>query len=378
MKKVLFMLVAVCLGSAAEAKSDRSGWNAAFDLLRQTTTGTAQPTNTCLSPLSLQMALAMVNEGAAGKTRAQLGRLLPGNIDQLTTHLAADATLTSANSIWINHDFASAVHDSFAERNRQLYGAEIRVRHFGNQLPVEMNDWCNEHTHGLIPGIIDHVDKQDKMLLVNALYFRAEWCHQFETRKTKEAPFHREDGASVQVPMMHETCSWEYAENNLCQCIVLPYACESEASTRYSMYILLPRPELTLQGLLSHLDARWMKRLKLSRQRVQLQLPKWECSVSTDLAEPLKQMGITRPFTSDAEFTGISNAPLSISQILQKTRIRVDESGTEAAAVTMVGMLGAAPQKLKEPKQMIVNRPFIWVLVETESMTPVFVGTTTF
>lgn len=387
MKKIFSFLLLAVAAMTVSAQTEQSStpaadpWTVASQLLQaevhaQRSAGKIQ--NTCLSPLSLEMALAMAAEGASAQTADELRSLIPANLPKLYRQLLRDgSTLSAANSIWINQEIAKSVKKKFLKRNRRKYGAEVTRLVFDPAAVVRINQWCSLQTRGLIPSIIGQLERDDQMVLINALHFKTDWEDEFEADRTHPKPFHLSGGGQEIVPMMTQTQHWAYTEDEYCQAIRLPYRHNEGDKTAYAMYILLPRKNVpVLEFIDNQLSAEYWRSLSFGMPRqVRLQLPKWESQYSTSLVRPLQEMGIRRIFTPQAQFPGISRTPLMVGDILQKTFIRVDEKGTEAAAVTAVMMkLTSAGPNQNQPIEMNVNRPFLYLLVETTTQTPVFVG----
>lgn len=382
------LAVTTMAAATAKTKNNADAWDVACRLLqaeKQMQQGGKEAPNLCVSPLSLELALAMVAEGASGETATELSSLLPANVTNLSKELTSDGqTLTAANSIWVNQDIATNVKKKFIKNNVKKYDAEVTRLAFNPAAVARINLWCKDKTRGLIPSIISQLNADDKMVLVNALYFKAEWKNEFKKNQTHDRPFHLSDGSDIEVPMMLQTSHLSYAEDDYCQAVGLPYKQKADEQsgepiekTQYAMYVLLPKEGIRITDFVNRqLSASYWKQLKFgAEEQVRLQLPKWENNYSTSLVRPLQQMGIQRIFSPKAQFGGISKTPLTVGDILQKTYIKVDEKGTEAAAATAVIMrlTSAAPAK-KRPIEMTVDRPFVYFLVETTTNTPVFAG----
>ena len=400
MKKTFLTILTfgcICVSALAQAplvwnegntnSPSAASWNTTFQLLKEEIDlRRSKPGNLCLSPLSLQVALAMVSEGAADRTLTEIEDLLPPTMSQTYFLLLNKSqTLTAANSIWMNNDFAKNVKKDFIQRNTRKYDAEVHNIKFNSVGVRSINDWCKKKTKGLISNIIDRLNREDKMVIANALHFKAEWEIPFEKSDTRKQPFSLLDGRNVNVQMMQKTDTWEYAEDMYCQAISLPYEVATDAATseplentRYTMYILLPQEGLSLKDFINmQLNTEYWQSLDFeSVSNIHLQLPRWKSDFSASLVEPLRRMGMRQAFTRDAQFPGITKSnSLLISNILQKTYINVNETGTEAAAATaaIMTMKCAAPT-MDKPIEMNVNRPFVYILAEQTTDTPVFVG----
>jgi len=368
--------VSIALSNNALAKKNQSNWDVAFDLLRTQSDGQNE---CCVSPLSLQFALGLVNEGATGQTKKQIGALLPKKLPEIGDMIQQSGSISSANSIWISDDIAASVKAKFIDQNRKKFDAEVRCLPFDEAAASQINNWCHKKTNGLIPSIIDKLKKDDKMVLVNALHFKADWQSKFDAKRTKKKQFHLETGTSNVVEMMEKTSYWNYCEAGNCQIIRMDYEAKTDAETpSFAMYVLLPEEGKKLSDILPRLNSEFWQNLSLKSQRIHLQLPKFESDFRTSLVPALQKMGATRMFTADAQFGKISKTKLCVDDVLQKCVIKVDEDGTEAAAVTAITMrLTSVGPNAEKPVEMNVNRPFIYILAETSTDTPVFIGVKT-
>ncbi|MBQ0056024.1 MAG: serpin family protein [Bacteroidales bacterium] len=387
MKKTLASLL-LLLASIPHMMSaaDADPWNTAFSLLDEDLRLQGEnPKNTCLSPLSLQLALGMVNEGAKGKTRSELNSIMPsGNNAMMQMLLDGKCSqLISANSIWINSSFAKSMKKKFVKQNLKHFGAEVQSKPFGAETVAAINNWCNENTNGKIPAIIDRLTDDDKMVLVNTLYFKARWINTFSKSATQPRTFYNSNGSKTDAMTMEMTASFKYRETEMFQAVELPFESDFSdgenpvATSRFELLVILPKQET---GLLEVLDSLKSGKFSLtdSYKRVHLRLPRFRCEYGTSLIPHLQAMGVSRCFTPAAQFKGISRTKLLISEVMQKTFISVDEDGAEAAAATAVSMrIGAARPRPEQPIEMYVDRPFIYVITESLTGTPVFVGAIT-
>ena len=370
MKPLLILLTGALIASTSLAKKRADQWDITFDMLEaQMNQETVH--NTCISPFSMQLALALVNEGATGKTRKELKNVLPTNMQKVAEDVKKQEVLTTAQSIWINQNFASEVKPTFTQACQKKFDAEVSTISFNPSSTQTINAWCNEKTQGLIPKALDKVDPSYSMILINALHFKAEWSSPFNDKATSQKNFLLADGSIRPVDMMEQSARFGYAEMCNCQIVRLPYK-----DSPYAMIVVLPNQAETPQSVLLFLKKEW-KNLNLTSTKVHLQLPRWESDFSTSLNQTLQKMGVKRIFSNKADFKGISRSGLRVSDVLQKTHINVDEKGTEAAAVTAVIMVRTSLGRPEKVVEMNVNRPFLYFLVDTETNTPIFAGTQT-
>ena len=329
--------------------------------------------NICLSPLSAQFAMAMVANGAEGKTQKeiystmQLGDDINSHFRKLMDVPNEQSKLEIASSIWINEKLD--VKEQFIATNKENFDALVERIKFDDHAVGRINGWCKENTNGRIPSIIDKVKADDMMYLINAIYFKAKWQEPFARHNTTKKKFTTEKGEEVEVDMMMQRNSAAYYKDEILAITSKSY------NGRYSMLLVLPNEGVTCSQAARHLAENYSTYIKeMDRCDVMLSLPKFKTNFFTSLKPMLTEMGIKRAFSKNAQFGGISDKPLLISDVMQKTFISVDEEGTEAAAVTsvMVGLLSAArPDKVEI---ITFDRPFIYAIIDKYSNEVLFTG----
>jgi serpin B len=358
----------------------------AFNLLQQIAK-TEPAQNIFLSPYSAAAALQMVANGAAGQTKTEMQRVLG------TTDLSADeinaankailqslnggntnVVLTTANAIWIQKGFA--VKADFIAMNQKFFGATVDALDFKDPQAVNViNDWASEKTRGKITRIADGLDPiYTRLFLANAVYFKGKWADPFEIKATRDQPFYLRDGSQKTVPMMRKSKTFIYRRGTDYQAVRLPYEDENLA-----MYVFLPDTNSIPEKLLGLLNGRtWEKVTKpgFSEKEGTLELPRFKVEYSVTLNKPLQALGMKSAFdVKKADFSDIA-PELYISTVLQKTFVEVKEEGTEAAAVTEITMMaGAIPMPKPNPFEMIVNRPFLFLIEDSKTGTILFTGT---
>ena len=337
--------------------------------------------NICVSPASASWALSMAASGAGSGTAVQLYKALgfdvadaetvnryqQSTIARLNKHGDDRTTIGIANSMWINKDFK--VKKPFIEDNGQYYNAAVKNCVFNADAVAAINRWCSDNTAGRIPEIVKEINPMSQMYLINALYFNSRWKDVFSKERTKEQTFTKENGTKVKVQMMHGTFRARYFENDKVQMTEKAFG-----KGAFSMYFILPREGVAMDeaayGLSTGFYA-WCD--SFSRCDVRLALPRFSADCSTSLKAPLQAMGVNDAFTSAADFSGISKDRMRIGDVLQKTFIKVDEEGAEAAAVTSV-ILEAASAGPPVIKQMTLDRPFFYAICERATGSILFIG----
>lgn len=359
----------------------------AFRLFAETLKEHPAPANVLISPISIFLDLSMAYNGTAGATHAAMRDALGlEKIDDptLNTHSLAlmqqltgdtsGVTLDMANAIWYRDRGVAPLAD-FLAVNQQYYQALVKGADFSPQTVRQVNDWVSEKTQGKIPSILQRINPEDFMYLINAVYFKGAWKNSFDSTHTKDQAFASPAG-TVQAPFMTINDRFNYLQNDSLQMVELPYG-----TGQFSMYVLLPAKGMNLRALLSQLQENsldaWTR--SLDSVKIRLRLPKWKYRYQiSDLKPALTAMGMGVAFTREADFSRMypAEAGAYISKALHKTYIEVNEAGTEAAAVTSIGVsVTSAP--LNPPPLMEVNRPFLYIIMDHASGVIVFLGAVT-
>lgn len=343
-----------------------------------------------LSPYSIAVALAMTANGAAGSTRTQMqdvlhiGSLASYNsgVDALTQAIEAlagpvelsDGTtdqIALATADQLFGDGQTQWAEAFLTVLAKEYGAGMRTVDFRGAAEAAralINAWTSQRTHGRIPDIlpVGSVDATTRLVLVNALHLKAPWQTPFDKTATAKAHFHRGDGSTVSVEMMHSDADGgaEWLAGRHFEAARLRYAGGSLAMT-----VALPgsgQESAALTELLGRLTDRGEDGLALS-------VPRWTFRTPTDLAPPLTDLGMVDAFTEKADFGPMSPSEvLYVSGVLHDAFIAVDENGTEAAAATAAVVRATSRPVARHT--LVLDRPFLFVLHDTEHGTPLFVG----
>jgi serine protease inhibitor len=358
-----------------------SSANSAFGLglLRQIHASEAKA-NVLLSPLSASMALGMTMNGAVGPTydamrrtlgfdglaEAQINEAYRGLIAQLHAR-DAKVEFKLANSIW--YERSMQVKQPFLDAGRHFFSAEIAALDFSNPAsPRTISQWAEQQTGGRIKDLVESIDPLDRMILVNAVYFKAPWTQPFMPAATRPQQFTRADGSTVQVPMMTADRGFPFLQDDDVQMVELAYA-----DTAFAMVLLAPTEGRSLDQLIAGLTPQkwrgWLARLE--RSRVMLSMPKFRFEYDIGMNQPLTDLGMGIAFAPrQADFTRIANIDdLHISKVRQKAFIDVHELGTEAAAATSV-IVGVTSM----PPELRFDRPFIFAIHERSSGTLLFIG----
>ena len=338
--------------------------------------------NTLISPLSVSVALAMTANGAKGETLAQMEQTLGMRLDELNAYYLAyrealenNESLRLANSVWFTGSERFTVNRSFLQRNADCYGAGAFQAPFDKTTVKDINDWVKEKTNGIIPEILDEIPANAVMYLINALAFEAKWEEKYEENDVRSGTFTCADGTKRNVDYLWSS-EHQYLETEQFSGFLKPYK-----DGRFAFAALLPREGVSPEELLNSLDGAALLDLLDAPQteRVSAALPKFDAAYSVQLNDVLKTMGMKLPFDeNNADFSGLGTSTagnIAINRVLHKTFLSVDENGTKAAAATVVEMTQKAMAVTEPEKQVILDRPFVYMLIDTENKLPLFIGT---
>jgi serpin B len=408
----LFLALALSVDAADFDLAANATNQLGLDLHRQLARGDE---NLCLSPYSIESALAMTFAGAEGDTKTEMARVLHfpndgnaihasfaglqnslGEMAKKTAKIAEQSKKHSGPSEPItlsiaNHLFAQSGYDfrdPFRALVKEFYGAPFETLDFKKDPEAArayINKWVAQQTRDKIRDLVPQggIKELTRLVLANALYLKAPWAWEFNDALTKPKPFHVHGGAAVDVPTMENRKSYGYAKRDGYTAVALPYS-----GSELQFVILLPDEIGALKNLESRLTAAVLKDCaKLEVQDVDLELPKFKIEPPTiPLAENLKALGMKTAFDDpqgSANFDKMSprrpDKYLAISNVFHKTFIAVDEKGTEAAAATAVVMmeLRARREIPKEPIHVKVDRPFIYAIQHVPSGACLFIGRVT-
>ena len=340
--------------------------------------------NTLISPLSVLCALAMTANGAEEETLAQMEEVLGMTTDELNLYLYSymknlpqgdKYKLSLANSIWFTEDERFTVNQDFLQTNADYYGADIYKAPFDKQTLKDINNWVKQNTDGMIPEILDQIPPEAIMYLVNALAFEAEWSEIYEKHQVKDGEFTKEDGTKQNAKFMYGSEGTYFEDENATGFM------KRYKGGKYAFVAMLPNEGVTVSEYIASLDGESLNALLANPQyaTVHTSIPKFETEYSVEMSEILKNMGMTEAFDMyNADFEGLGTSTagnIFISRVLHKTFISVGEKGTKAGAATIVEMKDGAAAEPTEPKEVYLDRPFVYMLVDCENNIPFFIGT---
>ena len=384
-------MVLVCLAALAAladatdlSKLTRANNGFAFDLLRQSAAG--QPDqNVFLSPYSAFNALQMLNNGAAGKTRAEIQSVLkienlpPDELNGASRDLRqsllsqTNVALDVANSIWVNQGFE--LKPDFLAANQRFFQAELGSVNFQTPEAADtINQWAKTNTRGKINHVVAFpFPVHTELVLADAIYFKGEWKKPFDKSRTQRRFFYLANGIIKQKPMMSQHGKFRYQQAGDFQAIQLPYS-----GNRLEMMLFLPATNSSPAKLLTEIDGtNWESKILpfFFEREGTVTFPKFKLNYEIALNLPLQALGMQQAFLpGSANFSAMSADPLYVNLVKQKSYVDVNEEGTEAAAVTTVTVAASVMMRPLAPFEMLVDRPFLFVIADDATRVILFTG----
>ena len=341
--------------------------------------------NTLISPLSVLVALSMTANGADNETLTQMEAVLGMPIEQLNSWVKRYMSnlpeeekykLSLANSIWFKDTDTFTVNEDFLQTNADYYGAGIFKVPFDNSTLKEINEWVEDNTDGMIKDILDEIPPEAVMYLVNALAFDAEWQNIYKENQIRDGKFTTEDGEKCDVELMYSS-EGMYLEDEKATGFIKYYK-----DRKYAFAALLPNEDVTVSEYIATLDGEHLNEMLTNAQqtRVSTAIPKFETEFKVEMSDILKKMGMPDAFDYTAsDFSKIGESTegnICISRVIHQTYINVDGKGTKAGAATVVEMKAeSAMEPLEPPKEVYLERPFVYMLIDCETNLPFFIGT---
>ena len=352
--------------------------------LRLFRAGMEEGENTLLSPLSVLAALSMTANGAKGETLSQMESVLGMPVEELNTWLHIYTAnlpreegykLHLANSIWFTDDPSFTVNKAFLQTTADYYDAGIYRAPFDETTCDAINHWVKDNTDGMIPQILEQIPEDAVMYLVNALAFDAKWQEPYSEYQIRDGDFTTEDGTKQTAQMMYAEEN-RYLEDGKAVGFVKYYE-----DRKYAFAALLPEEGVTVADYVSTLTGERLQEILTSAEAVPVEtaLPQFTAEYDVEMSDILQSMGMTDAFDGKlADFSGLGSSTegnITISRVLHKTYIAVDGKGTKAAAATAVEAVTECEMIEPEPKQVYLDRPFVYLLIDCETNLPFFIGT---
>ncbi len=358
----------------------------AFNFLNATIQQDNSNNNKLISPLSIYLALSTVYNGTDNATKDSIAKTLQlSGIDINDLNAICKSIITQlpdedsrvqfsiANSIWYNQNIQPL--NTFLQTGKSYYNALIQSLDFNDLSSVNtINNWAAQNTNNKIKSIISNISSDDLMYLINAIYFNGKWQYAFASSNTHNADFYLQDGSSKSVPFMTQDATFNFYTDSLLSLIELPYG----SGNSYSMYIALPKNHQQLVNTFSALmNEKTLSDAisKMSKLNVHLNIPEWEYGYAlNDMKPELATLGMGLAFNKSADFSNMYNPDQVkpyITQAIHKTYIKVNEEGTEAAAVTAIGIGTTA---ILNPYFFTADHPFLYTIIEKQTGAVLFTG----
>ncbi len=359
----------------------------AINLYQQSSNTSYAYKNMAISPFGISLVLEIIYSATSRVTQAEIGHVLGNEPQNNTPYSLNDLANTfvnslgsgqfiNANALWLQSDIQ--LKPNFVDQFKDADSGNfyfVDFLHNPDKASDQINDWVKDKTKGFIPQLIDPgmLDDQTKVVITNAIYFKGLWQNAFDKSFTEPDLFTLNNGQQISVPMMSQDTSFDYDENSTWQMISMPYKESSLA-----MVILLPKNKSDFSKDISSLNNNELMSLieKATSNEIMLSMPKFILhSAFDDLQQNLQSLGIKQIFSNNADFSPMTDfKPLRVSQVIQKTYVAVDESGTVAAAATGAGMVGAAVVEEHKPLVLKINHPFLFMIYDTQTQLILFIG----
>ena len=337
--------------------------------------------NILISPTSIITALGMTTYGAKGDTLSQMEEVFGVERSYLNYYNSEyleklSDELKLANSIWFTNDERLTVNDAFLQFNEEYYGSEIYETAFNDATLLAINDWVEKKTDGMIKNILDEIPADAVMYLINALVFEAEWAEKYdESQVWKNAEFTTSTGEVQKVDMMRSE-EFLYLEDEDAKGFIKQYK-----GGNYAFVALLPNEGITVSDYVKNLTGEHLQNMLANPYRnamVFAHLPQFTYEYNMEMSELLKAMGMTDAFSGDkADFTAMATSTrgnIFINRVLHKTYIEVSPVGTKAGAATVVEATDESAPFHEDMKEVFLDRPFLYMIVDCENNMPVFIG----
>ena len=339
------------------------------------------------SPLSVLYALAMTANGADGQTLAQMEAVLGMEAEELNSYLHNVVNLLPsdvgydfdiANSIWVKDDANKfVVKEEFLQTVKDYYLAQIFTAAFDKETLKDINNWVVQATNGQIQNILDDIDSDAVMYLINALNFEAQWADVYEEFDVREGTFTHSDGTEQMAEFMYSEEHAYLSDENTTG--VIKYY----KGGKYGFVALMPDKDTDINSYIQSIDGEKITNLLANVQdkTVWTAIPKYENTFDIEMSDIFKTLGMTDAFDSAvADFSRmgtpqVEGENLCINHIIHKAFIRVAEQGTQAGASTVVEMITEGAMLVEDPKEVYLDRPFVYMVIDTQNNLPLFMGT---
>lgn len=337
-----------------------------------------------ISPMSVSYLMGMLANGADGNTRQEILNAIGckgvsleqlnefyGQMIRCASRFDKATTIDIANYIAVNKHFV--LNGEFEKVMKDSYSAGVENLDFSaTSTTKHINQWCSDHTKGMIPSIIDQVEPSAVSYIMNAIYFNGSWSDKFDKKLTKTENFQGYTRDIKKAEMMHRNAKYMYTDNDTFAAVSIPYG-----NGAYKMTVLLPNRGKSIDEMMKTLDGKSLSdmRYKMDNCIVDLKLPRFTTELELPLNDIVSKLGAPSMFGSHADFSKFADGAFMVSKMLQKAKIEVSEEGTKAAAVTAAVMTMSAFHP-EEPRRVEfhANRPFVYMITESSTGAVLFMG----
>jgi len=347
-----------------------------------------QDKNQIISPVSVALALALLENGADGNIRKQLQQQLTengGTDEVLSVYRALEKNieihdektrLQIANAIFL--DKKTQLKQEYQQSTERCLEAKVQQEDFQSQLEQtrqQINKYISDKTESKIPELIKKgtLNTDTAIVLANAIYLKASWDQAFNKTQTKQSKFYRQgqEQDPQDVTFMNAEGQYCHSQDDKLEVVELRYT-----KGQLSMYVLLPKQRDGLKELEQRLNGEQLRSIisRLTRRKVQVQLPKFGIRSPQDLKQPLSKMGLQNLFNGQADLSRLSEEKIQISQAIHEAYIKIDEDGTEAAAATAIAGFKAVHPSREDPTPFVADHPFLYTIVHNPTGAVVFIG----
>jgi serpin B len=333
--------------------------------LYQTATENKLNENAAVSPYCAELLLDFVRTGAAGETKTEIDKVLGKTESGKWTASSSDSPLTVAAALWTQQ--GQSILPGFQNTAREVFSASVEQTDFSNnaaEAVKRINAWCAEKTKAKIPVLFEKLDATTRCVLAGAIHFAADWKVPFDEKATIEGSFTLQDGTKIKTKIMGQSGRMKYGETDETLILELPYKNEGCV-----MLLLLPKNAADFAKWESSMTSEKLNALRgtMTPEQVDMRMPRFTVESDLALNEPLKRLGMPTAFSRDANFSKISGqTDLYLSEVRQKTFVKVDETGTEAATVTSAVI--SIKAALSDSKLFYADRPFLYAIVKESAI----------
>ena len=389
MKKKLLFIVAIAISTTMCSQNSivESNNSFTFDVMRNINKDdiSKDGTNMFVSPFSIYDALAMAYDGAAKKTAKEMRSVMKFKKDQTESHEEfvkllneykkdnSVFTITNAAVAQKNYNFLDSYMKCLKDFDATISQADFSKPEERADAVKKINDWVSKNTNKKITDLLSNndIDELTRLILLNAIYFNANWSTEFKGEKTRQMTFYGKNSVEYVTDFMNGTQNVALSQSDDAQMMKIDYEKE-----KTSMFIIMPKENVDIDKYISELDEQKFASLEKSMQtfKADVSMPKFKIESRFEMKKVLMEMGIKAAFTKSADFSKMNGkSNLLIDEVIHKSFIEVSEKGTEAAAATAV-VVREKSMVMKDNPKVVINRPFVFVIRENKNNAILFIG----